>query len=148
DEFEQMRASLTASVGKAVRDIVASNHAQLLAFIDALISRATAQASDVDKLVQNAGRPQAANTTHSAFLSELGFKDDECKVEPRGQLPTKRFVAKLCGLPGPASKKVQRALAGLRSDDKSWKEFRVAAPGSPIDARPHLGPDKSPKQIK
>ncbi|CAK0907274.1 unnamed protein product, partial [Prorocentrum cordatum] len=59
------------------------------------------------------------------WLEPLGFDPSDFKIEPRS---------------------VAEALSNIKSNG-AWKEFWVTPPGSER-CRLHLGPDKSPKQIK
>ncbi|CAK0886847.1 unnamed protein product, partial [Prorocentrum cordatum] len=81
------------------------------------------------------------------FLSDAGFSDDECDVLPKGTLPRKRFAVHFKGLVQPASRKVLRAPAALKND-QGWKEVYAELPGASDRTLVHVGPDKSPKQVK
>eukprot|EP00959_Pyramimonas_sp_CCMP1952_P094242 1971550-Pyramimonas_sp.AAC.1 len=82
-----------------------------------------------------------------SFLLDTGFDASEYEIVPKGTLPSKRFAVHFKGMVQPASRKVLRALSALK-DENGWKAFFADLPGTSERTRVHMGPDKSPKQVK
>ncbi|CAK0907413.1 unnamed protein product [Prorocentrum cordatum] len=80
------------------------------------------------------------------WISDCGIEESRFKVQ--GHDTSVYFTIQFTGLPGPASRRVQKSFDSLRNRDGSWPRIRapaIAGNGS-VDLR--VGPDRSPKQIK
>ncbi|CAK0812195.1 unnamed protein product [Prorocentrum cordatum] len=88
----------------------------------------------------------AVKKSFDEWLLSLSLTSDDYKIEAAGPSPTRRFLIKFGGLVAPATRKVQMVLSKLRQNG-AWKEFWADVDGAP-SRRLHLGPDKSPQQVK
>ncbi|CAK0803568.1 unnamed protein product, partial [Prorocentrum cordatum] len=98
-------------------------------------------------VAQRATSLEAMSACIQNFLSETGFDSSEYEIVSKGTLPCKRFAVHFKGMVQPASRKVLRALSALK-DENGWKAFFADLPGLSERTRVHMGPDKSPKQVK
>ncbi|CAK0885127.1 unnamed protein product [Prorocentrum cordatum] len=98
-------------------------------------------------VAQRATSLEAMSACLQNFLSETGFDSSEYEIVSKGTLPCKRFAVQFKGMVQPASRKVLRALSALK-DENGWKAFFADLPGLSERTRVHMGPDKSPKQVK
>ncbi|CAK0788059.1 unnamed protein product [Prorocentrum cordatum] len=104
---------------------------------------------DASLVVAMAQRPTTTACVEAElrpWIASLGLADDLYDLVPVGPVPTKKFHIRFKGLVAVASRMAAKVLGSLRVDG-TWKEFTVEVPGSPR-CRIHLGPDKSPRQIR
>ncbi|CAK0850757.1 unnamed protein product, partial [Prorocentrum cordatum] len=104
---------------------------------------------DASLVVAMAQRPTTTACVEAElrpWIASLGLADDLYDLVPVGPVPTKKFHIRFKGLIAVASRMAAKVLGALRTDG-TWKEFTVEVPGSPR-CRIHLGPDKSPRQIR
>ncbi|CAK0800876.1 unnamed protein product, partial [Prorocentrum cordatum] len=89
-----------------------------------------------------------AKATESLTKFVAGCDIRESDFTVTGNDTAKFFTVKFTGLPGPASRRVQKVLDSMRSPNGTWVRIYADAVSGHGTVELRMGPDKSPKQIK
>ncbi|CAK0887921.1 unnamed protein product, partial [Prorocentrum cordatum] len=89
-----------------------------------------------------------AKATESLAKFVAGCDIRESDFTVTGNDIAKFFTIKFTGLPGPASRRVQKVLDSMRSSNGTWVRIYADAVSGHGAVELRMGPDKSPKQIK